>query len=339
MDLMSDGRVDNIVTGPRRPVYVERINAVVDYVEENIATDLTVERLAAVAHFSPYHFHRVFGALVGETVKQFVNRVRVERAATLLVQRPTVSVTEIGSACGYSSPSSFARSFRDTFGMSASEWRAGGYLDYEASPGETVRDTIGNIGRIDETYGIAEALYDSNNRRNVWRVRCGSLGIVKVTVEQLPDLDVAYVRHTGPYQGMGEVFTDLFHRLMRWAEPRGLVTPDAWLLAVYHDNPSITEDDKLRVSACLGIPQDTAVGGDVGRMRLPGGTCAVGYFELGESDYGEAWYSLAAGWLPDSGYEPDDRHPFERFPIGAATASPGKEAVEIWLPVRPLRSY
>lgn len=339
MEFMSDERVDNIATSARRPVYVERINAVVDYVERHLGEELTVERLAAVAHFSPFHFHRIFGALVGETVNQFVNRVRIERAATLLIQQPSSSVTEISSACGYGSPSSFARSFRDAFGMSASEWRSGGYLEYETSPGETVRDAIGNIGRIDETYGIADTLYDGSNGRTAWRLRCGSLGITEVTIEQMPDIDVAYVRHIGPYKGMGDVFGDLFRRLMNWAEPRGLVGKDSWLLAAYHDNPSITEDDKLRVSACLSVPTDTPVGGAIGRMRLPGGTCAVGHFELGEKDYPEAWYSLAAGWLPDSGYEPDDRFPLERYPIGTATASPGKEAVEIWLPVRPLRSY
>lgn len=339
MELMSDERVEGIATSPRRPLYVERINAVVDYVEAHLAEDLTVERLAAVAHFSPFHFHRVFGALVGETVKQFVNRVRVERAATLLIQQPSSSVTEISAACGYGSPSSFARAFRDTFGMSASDWRSGGYLEFEASPGETVRDVIGNIGRLDETYGIAETLYDAGSGCTIWRVRAGSLGLVNVTVERMRDLEVAYVRYTGRYQGMGEVFADLFGRLMKWAQPRGLAGPEAWVLAAYHDNPSITENDKLRVSACVSVPEDTPPSGDVGRMRLPGGTCAVGHFELGEKDYAEAWYSLAAGWLPNSGYEPDDRHPFERFPFGAGTASPGKEAVEIWLPVRPLRSY
>jgi AraC family transcriptional regulator len=336
---MNDERSNRIASSARRPVYVERINAVVDYIERHLGEDLTIERLAAVAHFSPYHFHRVFSALVGETVKQFVNRVRLERAATLLIQQPTSSVTDICTACGYGSPSSFARAFRDAFGMSASEWRNGGYLNYEAGEGLTVRDAIGNIGRLGETYGVAEALYSPASGSTVWRVRAGSLGVVNVTVEDMPDLEVAYVRYTGRYQGMGEVFADLFARLMRWAQPRELVGPETWVLAVYHDNPSITEDDKLRVSACVTVPEDTPPSGDVGRMRLAGGRCAVGRFELGEKDYPEAWYALAAGWLPDSGYEPDDRHPLERFPIGATTASPDKEAVEIWLPVRPLRAY
>jgi len=331
--------IDHIAGGSRRPVYVERINAVVDYIEQHLAEDLTVERLAAVAHFSPFHFHRVFGALVGETVAHFVSRLRIERAATLLIQQPQRTITEVGAACGYTNPSSFARSFRDAFGMSASQWRQGGYLDYRSSSGETVRDTIGNIGVIDEVYGIAQTSYDATTGRASWQIRCGALGTATVSIENLPNLEVAYVRHTGRYQGMGEVFAELFRRLMSWAEPRGYVNPEAWLLAVYHDNPSITDDSRLRVSACISVPADTPAEGDVGRMRLDGGPCALAQFELGEKDYPEAWYSLAGGWLPDSGYEPDDRYPFERFFIGRSPASPEKQIVEIGVPVRPLRGY
>lgn len=117
------------------------------------------------------------------------------------------------------------------------------------------------------------------------------------------------------------------------------MTPGAQVLAVYHDNPSITDDDKLRVSACLGVPSDVRASGDVGRMRVDGGMFAVGRFALREQDYGQAWFSLVGGWLPESGYEPDDRLHFERFPGNSGSTPAGKEAVDICLPVRPLRRY
>ena len=160
-----------------------------------------------------------------------------------------------------------------------------------------------------------------------------------VTVEKIPALNVAYVRHTGRYQGLAEVFADLFTRLMTWAQPRGLVRPDSQILSVYHDNPSITEDDRLRVSACITVPPGTETSGDVGQMIVEGGRFAVGHFTLGDQDYGEAWYSLAGGWLPWSGYEPDDRHPYERYPFDESDTNPDKRRVDICLPVRPLRRY
>jgi AraC family transcriptional regulator len=322
-----------------RPVYAERVNAVIDYIEAHLAEDLSLTTLAEVAHFSPYHFHRVFSTMVGETIGRFISRLRVERAATLLIQHPHRAITDIAVECGFANPSSFARSFKETFGMSASEWRTSGFVDYEREPGETIRDVVGNLGSLNEEYGIVDAQLAPGGGVLTWTIRAGTLGQATVTVEEVPPLRVAYVRHTGPYQGLADVFSDLFTRLMQWAQPRGLVGPHSQILAVYHDNPSITEDDRQRVSACITVPPGTETSGDVGQMVVEGGRFAVGHFRLGNLDYGEAWYSLAGGWLPSSGYEPDDRHPYERYPFDAADADPDKRRVDICLPVRPLRRY
>ena len=61
--------------------YTARINRVLDYIEANIDTALSLETLAGVAHFSPFHFHRIFKAMTGETLNRFIQRIRVEKAA------------------------------------------------------------------------------------------------------------------------------------------------------------------------------------------------------------------------------------------------------------------
>ena len=316
------GSQDRIQASARRHLYIERVNAVVDFIEQHLAEDLTLEQLAAVAHFSSFHFHRVFSVMVGETPSRFINRLRYERAATLLVQQPQRQITEIAVACGLPNPSSFSRAFREFFGMSATQWREGGYLDHESGSGVAVRDLLGNVGVVGSDYGIVASHFDSESGRLHWDIRCGDAAPTSVAVVDVPDLEVAYVRRTGKYQGMAEVFADIFDRLMRWAGPRQLVGEESWVLAVYHDNPSITDDDRLRVSACIDVPPDTPADGEIGRMRLEGGPCAVARFELGEKDYGSAWFAVAGGWLPESGYEPDDRLPFERCPVGLSTTSP-----------------
>jgi AraC family transcriptional regulator len=326
-------------SGDSRPIYVERVNAVIDYIEANLTEDLSLSTLAEVAHFSPYHFHRIFTTMVGETLGRFISRLRVERAATLLVQHPNRAITDVAVDSGFTNPSAFARSFRESFGMSASEWRTSGFDSYEREPGETLRDVIGNLGLVNEEYRIVDAQITGMGGNPTWTVRAGTLGQVVVTVEELPALHVAYVRHTGRYQGLADVFADLFTRLMQWAQPRGLVGPDSQILAVYHDNPSITKDDRLRVSACVTVPPGTETSGGLGQMLVEGGSFAVGRFTLGDQDYGEAWYSLAGGWLPSSGYEPDDRHPYERYPLDELDVDTAKRRVDICLPVRPLRRY
>ena len=94
-----------------REEYISRINRVFDYVERNIGQEMSLERLAGVANFSAFHFHRIFHAMVGETLNQFVQRVRVERAASQLVVNPKKSITEIALDCGFSSSAAFARVF------------------------------------------------------------------------------------------------------------------------------------------------------------------------------------------------------------------------------------
>ena len=322
-----------------RPVYEGRVNAVMDYIEAHLGDELTVEGLAEVAHFSPFHFHRIFSTMTGETLGGVFARVRIERAATRLVGQPQRPVTDIALECGFSSPSAFSRAFREASGMTPTEWRRGGHVRHERQSrrpqDDPTREGLAGSGE----FGITGARLSVETGRTVWDVAAGPLGSISVNLEQLPHTEVAYVRYTGRYQGLGEVFTELYARLVRWAEPRGFVAAGTPMFNVYHDDPSLTDDDRLRVSVCLPVPADVPPEGDIGRMALAAGPVAVGRFELGVTDYPAAWYAMAGGWMPDSGYEPDDRMPFERFIVGRQARREGAEVVDIGTPVRPLRGY
>lgn len=320
-----------------RPVYVERVNAVMDYIEAHLGDELSVQGLAEVAHFSPYHFHRIFSMMTGETLGQFIGRLRIEHAANRLIAQPRRPVTDIALECGFANPSSFSRAFRDTYAMSPTDWRRGGHAEHERKslrPGDDPSaEGLASSGR----FGIAGTRLSADTGRTVWDIGAGSLGSASVNIEPLRRTEVAYVRYTGRYQGLAAVFSELFARLLSWAEPRGFVKTGTALFSLYHDDPSLTDDDHLRVSVCIPVSPDTPAEGDIGRMAIPAGACAVGRFELGVNDYPEAWYAVAGGWLPESGYEPDDRLPFERFIVGRQARTPGSEVVDIGMPVRPLR--
>ena len=160
---------------------------------------------------------------------------------------------------------------------------------------------------------------------------------VTVDIQEFPKMHVAYVRHIGPYAGDSELFRGLFEKLMRWAGPRGLFSnPDTRTLTVYHDDPSLTDEDKLRTSACVTIPEDMEVDGEVGKMSLDPGKYAVGHFEIDASQYGEAWDHLMGSWLPQSGYQPDDRTCFEMNLNDPSKHPEQKHIVDICIPVKPL---
>jgi len=95
-----------------RGEYVSRINRVIDYIEMNLTQTLSLQEIATVANFSSYHFHRIFAAMIGETLNQFISRLRMEKTAILLIADINKSITEVMFDCGLSDSSSFARLFK-----------------------------------------------------------------------------------------------------------------------------------------------------------------------------------------------------------------------------------
>jgi len=325
-----------------RAEYSARINRVLDHIEANLDRPLRLEELARVACFSPFHFHRVFSAMMGEPLGQFIGRLRVERAAVKLISSPHLPVTDIALDCGFSSSAAFARAFKEAFSMSASQWRDGGYARSK------IGKAHGKPGQSSSNPRQAwktDAFYlDDVTRNQVWRMTMKSdskpdnpLADFTVEVREMAPRSVAYVRHVGPYAGDEQLFQGLFEKLMTWAGPRDLLrSPDMEVLCVYHDDPGITDEAKLRTSACLTVPEGTEVSGEVGAMSVAGGKYAVGKFELTSDQSPQAWDALMGGWLPESGYQPDDRPCFELYLQSPEQHPEGKCVTEICVPVKPL---
>lgn len=100
-----------------------RIGRARRFIRDHADEPLTLERIAAAAATSPYHFARIFRALTGETVFTHVSRVRLRRAADLLLERGC-TVTQVAVAVGYGTAPSFNRLFRRTLGLTPTEYRA-----------------------------------------------------------------------------------------------------------------------------------------------------------------------------------------------------------------------
>lgn len=229
------------------------------------------------------------------------------------------SVLEIALACGYSNAASFSKSFKAYHGISPSQWiQFSKMRQVESNPGK------------EHKYHL-----DETDLSNVWRYSMDKKS-VKVEVLEIAPEKVAYIRHIGPYAGDEALFGRLFGELCQWAGPRGLIKDDARFITIYHDNPEITEDEKLRISVCLCLEDDAAAEGDINIMTIPGGKYAVGHFEIDVSEYGDAWNFLCGEWLLSSGYEPDDRPCFEMMMNNPKDHPEGKHMVDIYEPVKPM---
>ncbi|MCP4022989.1 MAG: AraC family transcriptional regulator, partial [Desulfobacteraceae bacterium] len=235
--------------------YFSRINKVIDYIEAHLENELSLDELAKVACFSKFHFHRIFHALIREPIFSFIQRLRLEKAAGQLLANHRTPVTRIALDCGFSSSQAFARSFKERFHMSATQWRQSQRSVYHRAKQPDFERPVPVLTRSDLN---ANSLLPQK----------------EVGIQYFEPLCLAYVRYIGPYEGDAKLFENLFNTLYKWAAPRDLLPKQAPCMVVYHDSIDITEPDKLRISACIEVAEDTMVSGKIGKMHLAKGKYA-----------------------------------------------------------------
>lgn len=296
--------------------YISRIHKVIDYIDRNIDKSLSLESLSRIACFSPFHFHRLFSSFVGETLNSFIKRVRIEKAANLLITNRDESIINIALMCGFSSHSVFSREFKKKFKVSAKDYRK-----------KNIPENSKNYHMDSKNYQEKNflLLYDENHNKSSLKYT--------VEVKNVPELYVAYTRHIGSYKDIDNNFKGI----LKWAEARDLFNrDDLKILTVYHDNPKITSTDRLRSSACITIPEGTETNGEICSMRIPGGKFAIAHFEINKDQFEEAWDVVCRDWLPDSGYVPDDRFCYEIYNNNRRLHPENKFIIDIYFPIKPL---
>lgn len=261
--------------------YISRINSVIIYIEKNIDKPLNLGDIARHANFSPFHFHRIFTALEGETPAGFILRLRVEKVARLLQEQEDTSITEIAYRCGFSNYTSFNRAFKKHFGMTAQEFRK---LEKAVfTKNKQFYNTKGELlERTDKTIHYEEANVPTFENDSI-------IPNADIQVKRMPGYQVAYIRYVGSFYQIGETYD----KLLNWATQNSLLdTTEAKLFTVYHDDPSVTKMDRHRQSVCITIPDNLKVEGCVGKMVIDGGKYLVGYFELLDTEFEKAWNTM-----------------------------------------------
>jgi AraC family transcriptional regulator len=293
--------------------YLERVNRAIDHVVKNLCEPLRLEDVARAAYFSPFHFHRVFHSVVGDTLGQFVKRLRLERALHMMSHAPKRSLTQIALACGFSSSSDFTRAFKQRYGVAPSRFDLASWRDSQREGLEAA--TAGTFGG----HGI-ERLPAGENPDGF-----------RVEMHDHGPRAVAYIRVLDPYRGRGVIAAT--ERLVAWAEARGFANGQ-WLGYQWEDPEIVAlEDCRYDVAVEVGKAKVDAKG-EVGRFDFPAMRVARVLIRGGIDLEMRALDWLFRTWLPKSGYVPDDQPCFEAW-IGRPFAH-GFERFEIYveLPVR-----
>lgn len=296
--------------------YVERVNRAIDHVMRNLGGDLRLEEIARAACFSPFHFHRVFKAMMGETLGQFVKRRQLERALHLMSHAPERSLTDVALECGFSSSSDFSRSFKQRFGVPPSAF------DVETFR-KTRRDEFDRFHGGSESAPRFEPLPPGANPDGF-----------EVTLRELPPRTVAYIRVLDPYSSFAAV-KQAYDELMSWADARGVA--DRQWLGYQWEEPEIVALENCRYDAAVEV-DDVRPDGRIGRFEFPAMRVAEVRIAGGVELEVRALDWLYGTWLPRSGHVPDDQPAFEAW-IGRPFAH-GTEhfTIACQLPVKPASS-
>ncbi|GAB3521172.1 AraC family transcriptional regulator [Photobacterium alginatilyticum] len=276
--------------------YLQRLTPVIRYLEQHYEESVNLQLVAEMANLSPYHFHRIFKAVTGETLASYIKRLKLQNAAQQLFFKK-VSVMEVALDHGFSSSQSLAKAFRLYFGLTPTEIRNCTTLEEysvllrNSKIGHTLRKPR-HESFHSEDYSVGYQPQRSENMKT----------------ELFEERWLAYVRVTGPY---GENYEPALGKLYQWAGAKGL--QDGQCVFIYHDNPEATPADKCRTDICLTVPEDTEGSQGIEVKKVPAGSYAsIRETVTEQSQYGTFWESLMEQ-IVASGLEVDDRPCFELY--------------------------
>ncbi len=289
--------------------YKHRILRVLVHIQQHLDEAVPLENLAAIAAFSPYHFHRIFRGMVGESVKEHIRRLRLERAAIRL-KLTDEPISRIALEAGYESHAAFTRAFKVSQGVSPSTFRAENAAQPSQTPAQRVRYREGgSITDFEPATSGAET--------------------IKVEIKKLEPMRVAFVRHTGPYNECGNAWEKLGMVLGK----EGLLG-GAQLLGLCHDDPEVTPGDKIRYDACCTLDGDYQPQGDIGVMLIEGGEYAMATHFGPFEGIGDTYARLFGEWLPRSGRELRSGPCLELYLTDPENTEPEDYITDIYMPLR-----
>lgn len=297
------------------------MHRVLAHIDEHLDEQLVLATLADVAHLSPYHFHRLFAAWMGETLGDYLRRRRVEVAAMRLAAQPRTRILTTALSVGFGSAEAFTRAFKSRFGCSPTAWRK-----HQSS----LRNADSNRGQTNSKHSQAVRAPFAEHEISQ---SPGKENFMKVTLIDRQPVTVAYLRHLGAY---GEAIAQFWQNTYYpWAVSNNLL--DQARYGISYDDPSITAAEQCRYDACAEVAPDFILSGGALMTTIPGGRYAVLRYNGTSEHVVDAWTALLREWLPASGLQLDARPCFEHYPTDArCDPQTGAFECEICIPVVPL---
>lgn len=277
--------------------WLERINRAMDYIEQNLSDEIDGREAARLACCPEYHFPRMFSALTGISLSEYIRRRRLSQAAFELQNVPDVRIIDLALKYGYDSPDSFTRAFKSLHGVTPTTARSKG-VELKAFPRLFFQMTIKGESEMD------------------YRIEVLDADIEIVGVKQEVVTQEAF--HTIPKLWEEATASGLVPRIieMSWENPQCKMEG---ILGVCGKQAAITDE---KFDYLIGCRYTAEYPGDMEKTVIPKSTWVV------FPKITEAWKRLYTEWMPTSGYELADLPCIENYL--APDRVPNNE---LWVPV------
>ncbi len=283
-----------------REAYEKRVLVAQTYIWRHLDEPLRLDALAREVAFSPFHFHRLFAGLVGESIGEYVRRLRLERGA-LELRYGRKPLPLVAHEAGYETQEAFTKAFRARFGVPPGVYRQEAQSSRDPMPGS----------------------------RSCPKAQ-GGISMKEVTIRTFEPIDVAFIRHTGPYSECGAAW----EKLCGFPGLQKTFGPDTQFIGICYDDPDVTEASKLRLDVCVSVPAGFVPDDGLSTQRIAGGDYGV-YVHTGPySGLHDAYRRIYGEWLPESGREVQYAPSLEVYLDDCSKTPPEKLRTEIRVPLK-----
>jgi AraC family transcriptional regulator len=235
---------------------LQQLQTVLKFAAAHRDEDVSLTTLAAQSGLSPFHLHRVFSAAAGETPKQFTLRLRLDRAALLLLTSRD-SILNIALDCGFHSHETFCRAFRRRFGMRPTAYRERGFA-HGASPSQAEQHAL-----LVTSAGPCIGFFHTRQTQR-------KLMDYSITKKEIPPQPVLVVRRRVKPSEIAATLAAEFHRIFLHAQKTGAAIAGQPLTRYLEWGPGL-----VTIEPGLPITAPVSGEGDITADTLPGGLAAT----------------------------------------------------------------
>ena len=262
-----------------KQIHNERMNKVVQHIENNLSAGINISDLAKLACYSEFHFHRLFRSYIGESVYAYRKRLLLERAIKLLLYSSD-SITDIAFKSGYDNQASFNKAFKNLYSCTPSQVRK---------------------------QSVALQPLKIELRQNM---------TIKPEIKTIDNINVISARETGSYP---EAAPKAWGRVMKFAYSNRLMNKDVRSIGISHDDPSVTAPEQIRYDACVNIDTDLKNqafknNDNLEQKIINGGKYAMFLHKGSYENFAQTYSYIFNEWLPENDFQvSDDKTCFEIY--------------------------